>query len=360
MRASQQRSENVGYGQGQSSDATISENIWFVVASGELGNVIMKIGFRYLVLVSIACFVACQQQADPQVSDSQNENEVVDPTPQTPDAISLSGKPLYAPKPSEKLLNQLEERKRVFEANPNDPDALIWYGRFVAYSGDYDAAIEIFTNGAKQFPDDARMLRHAGHRFISIRKFDQAIEVLERATELIKGKENEIEPDGMPNAQDIPVSTLHGNIWYHLGLAYYLKHDFENALRAYKNCLTTAGRPDNVVSATHWIYMINRRLGHTEAANQALDAIELEMDVIENMGYHKCCCFYKGLMTLDALEATIQEGLPREAIDYAIGNWHLYNGDPEKARQRFELLTSHGAWNAFGFIAAESDLAAGP
>ena len=37
---------------------------------------------------------------------------------------------------------------------------------------------------------------------------------------MIAGKEDSIEPDGMPNPQNIPVSSLHTNIWYHLGLAY--------------------------------------------------------------------------------------------------------------------------------------------
>jgi len=49
----------------------------------------------------------------------------------------------------------------------------------------------------------------------------------------MKDKPNQIEPDGLPNAKNIPISTLKGNIWYHLGLAYYLKGDFENALWAY-------------------------------------------------------------------------------------------------------------------------------
>ena len=311
----------------------------------------------YLVMVGILCLVACQQQPEMRIRNPKFDNKQVDGTRRTPDAVSLLGKPLYSPEPAEHIVTSLKKRQRDFETTPDDPDTVIWLGRFIAYSGDYASAIEIFNQGAKQFPDDARMLRHAGHRYISIRKFDQAIEVLVRAAELIKDKKNQIEPDGMPNAQNIPVSTLHGNIWYHLGLAYYLKHDFENALRAYKNCLATAGRPDNVVSATHWIYMINRRMGDLEAAKQSLDSIKLAMDVIENTGYHNCCCFYKGLISLDELQATVENGGHREAVNYAIGNWHLYNGDPAKAHEQFESLISNGGWNAFGFIAAESDLA---
>ena len=305
-----------------------------------------------VLLASVAVFAGCKQNVS-----TPPGNEQVDQTPQTPDAVSLFGDPLYSPEPSEALLTQLRHREREFKADSNDPDKLIWYGRFVAYTGNYSGAIEIFNDGAKQFPDDARMLRHVGHRYISIRKFDQAIDALERAAKLIEGKENEIEPDGMPNARNIPVSTLHGNIWYHLGLAYYLKHDFENALRAYQNCLATANRPDNVVSATHWIYMIHRRMGRGQEAKACLEPIDLEMDVIENTGYHQCCCFYKGLITQDVLEGTLKNGIQKEALDYAIGNWFLYNAEHAKARQRMESLRANGAWNAFGFIAAESDLA---
>ena len=126
------------------------------------------------------------------------------------------------------------------------------FGRFTAYSGNYDEAIEVFARGIQQFPLDPRMRRHRGHRLITVRKFDEAIKELEAAAGMIKDKKNEIEPDGMPNEKNIPVSTLHGNIWYHLGLAYYLKQDFNNALRAYEQCLAVSTNADNVVSSTHW------------------------------------------------------------------------------------------------------------
>ena len=122
---------------------------------------------RYLILISTLCFTACElevsAQADSQAVDSQIRNEPVEQAARKPDAISLSGKPLFSPVAAEALTKKLKERQRAFETNPNDPDALIWYGRFVAYTGDYDGAIAIFTQGSRQFPDDARMLRHAGH-----------------------------------------------------------------------------------------------------------------------------------------------------------------------------------------------------
>ena len=47
------------------------------------------------------------------------------------------------------------------------------------------------------------------------------------------------------------------------------------------------------------LYMIHRRLGDKAAAQACLDRIEPEMDVIENMNYHKCCLFYKGLISIE-------------------------------------------------------------
>ena len=55
-----------------------------------------------------------------------------------------------------------------------------------------------------------RFPRHRGHRYISIRQLDNAISDFEHAASMIDGQPNEIEPDGMPNARGIPVSTLQG------------------------------------------------------------------------------------------------------------------------------------------------------
>ncbi len=78
------------------------------------------------------------------------------------------------------------------------------------------------------------MYRHRGHRYITLREFDKAIADFNKAVELIEGTDDIVEPDGAPNAAGIPTSTLHTNIWYHLGLAHYLKGDFAAALLAYE------------------------------------------------------------------------------------------------------------------------------
>lgn len=281
--------------------------------------------------------------------------------PDVPDgaqATSLSGEALYPAEPGEAVLENLASALGDYEKNPNSADAIIWYGRRLAYTGDYRGAIEAFSEGIFKFPADARMFRHRGHRYISIREFDRAIEDLERAAKLIEGTENETEPDGAPNALGIPVSSLHGNIWYHLGLAYYLKQDWPNALRAYTNGFNAARNDDNRVSTTHWRYMILRRMGREDDAREVLEGIETEMNVIENMSYHSLCLFYKGDISLEELIGDNEDNPAGAAVMYGAANWHFYTGDEATAREMLEALTSTSSWAGFGFIAAEADLAA--
>lgn len=280
--------------------------------------------------------------------------------PQVPagaQAVTLSGEPLYSTAPNQAVLDNLAEAKKNYDANPNDADNIIWYARRTAYTGDFRGAIEIFSEGIEKFPDDDRMYRHRGHRYVSIRQFDRAIADLEQAATLIEGKENEIEPDGAPNEQNIPISSRHGNIWYHLGLAYYLKQDWENAFRAYQNGFNAGRNDDNRVSTTHWLYMIKWRMGDEEGAAKVLDVISADMNVIENFSYYHLCLFYKGKMTIEELIGDNEDTPSGASAAYGLANWYYYTGQKEKATEHLEALVASNSWAAFGFIAAEADLA---
>lgn len=270
-------------------------------------------------------------------------------------AISLMGKDLIAAEPSQKLIDKYEIHKNNYLQDTSNVDNLIWFARFEAYKANYNEAIEILSKGILRFPNDPRLYRHRGHRQISIRNFDAAIDDLEKASSLIKGTENKIEPDGMPNAQNIPVSTLHGNIWYHLGLAYYLKNDMDKALDSFKNCLNSGSNADNIVSSTHWLYMILRRMDKKSEADSYLNAINNDMQIIENFSYHQICLFYKGELSLKELTKDSSEGSSNDAISYAVANWHLYNNDLLEAKPYYDKLLSNTGWNSFGYIAAEAD-----
>jgi tetratricopeptide (TPR) repeat protein len=275
--------------------------------------------------------------------------------PQGAEAFSLLGDTLYPPDLPAEALADLAD----YEADPNDADAIIWHGRRTAYLGEYRKAIAIYGEGIAKHPSDARTYRHRGHRHISVRQFDDAIADLQRAAELIAGSEDEIEPDGMPNARNIPTSTLHSNIWYHLGLAYYLKNDLENALRAYRQCLAVSRNPDMLVATSHWLYMTLRRLGREDEAAAVLEPITSGMDIIENGSYHRLLLMYKGELAVEALleETEAAGGLENATLGYGIGNWHFYNGRPKQAEAVFRTILQGSQWAAFGYIAAEADLA---
>ncbi len=252
----------------------------------------------------------------------------------------------------------LDEARKQFEKNPKE-EAIIWLGRRTAYLGKYKEAIKIFTGGIEKFPTDARFYRHRGHRFITLRCFDDAIKDFESAVKLVKGKADEIEPDGLPNARNIPTGTLQSNIFYHLGLAYYLKGDFKQALKAYRQAEKVSTNPDMLVAATHWLYMTLRRLGKEKEARKAVEPIKNNLDIIENADYYKLVKLYRGtLKPEELLKETGAESnsLSNASLGYGLGNWFLYNGRTEEAVRIFRQITGGNQWASFGFIAAEAEL----
>ena len=254
---------------------------------------------------------------------------------------------------------RLQTAQAQLEAHPNDPEAIIWVGRRLGYLGRFREAINVFSEGAKKFPTDARFYRHRGHRRITVRQFDGAISDLEKAAQLMRNKPDEIEPDGQPNARNIPTSTLKFNIWYHLGLAYYLKGQNERALKAYRECLKVSDSPDRLVATSHWLYMTWRRLNRRAEAAKVLVPIRTGMDVIENSGYYRLLLMYKGEVTADALleETAKQEtSAASHSVMYGLGNWYLYNGRRDEATALFQKIIASDQWTSFGFIAAEADL----
>lgn len=270
-------------------------------------------------------------------------------------AVSLSGQPLFAAEANAATMENLEAARRDYDKDPMAADNIIWYGRRTAYAGDYRRAIEIFSEGIEKHPQDPRMVRHRGHRYISIREFDRAIVDFERAAILMEGRENQIEPDGLPNAQNIPLSTTLGNIWYHLGLAYYLKQDWENALRGFQNGYNTGGNDDNLVSTGHWIYMIHRRMGNPEAAAAALEDISKDMTIVENQSYHELCLLYKGEILIEDMMPANGDDPANAAVAYGIANWFYYNDNRVESDEMLENILAGSSWSAFGFIAAEAD-----
>ncbi len=307
-------------------------------------------------LLGLALLAACGEAGQ------QADSRAAAGLPPGAQAISLSGTVLYPPElPADVRADReakLAEARADYERDPSDADAIIWLGRRTAYLGRYREAIAIYSAGIEKHPDDPRMYRHRGHRYITVRRLDDAVADLEHAAELIAGTADEIEPDGLPNARNIPTSTLHSNVWYHLGLAHYLKGEFENALRAYRECMKVSGNPDMLVATSHWLYMTLRLLARDEEAAAVLEPIHAGMDIIENEGYHRLLLMYKGELPVDDLlaEAEAAGGIDNATLGYGIGNWHYYNGRPKRAERVFRTVLQGPQWAAFGYIATEAQV----
>jgi len=284
--------------------------------------------------------------------------------PEGAEAVSLLGEPLVPPELDPEFQAsqeaKLDAARRALEANPEGADERIWVGRRLAYLGQYREAIETYTRAIELHPDDPRLYRHRGHRYITTRRLDRATTDLSRAAELIEGTEDEVEPDGLPNERGIPTSTLHFNVWYHLGLAHYLAGRYEEAAEAYEACLEASRHVDTVVATTYWYYLTLRRLGRDDEAEALLEAVPEDPDVIESEPYLDLLRLFRGEVLAGQLLGPMGDEASVESVTtaYGVGARHLLEGRADEAYLVFRtIVRSRDQWSAFGYIAAEAELA---
>ena len=259
------------------------------------------------------------------------------------------------PNPAER---KLAEAEAALAAHPDDPEAWIWKGRRLGYLGRYDEAIAVFTAGFERFPTDARFLRHRGHRQITQRRFALAEADLKRAWELEVGRPNTIEPDGLPNAANIPTSTLQGNIGYHWGLALYLQGRFDEAAAVYRQTLPVAKHPDMEVATRYWLTLSLRRAGKASEAKEAMQ-FRSATPLLESFAYEKLLAMMRGEIAPEALlgEARAdRSALDFPTIGYGVATHLSLTGDAARSRAILEEVVGGPTKAAFGYIAAETDL----
>ena len=310
----------------------------------------IKLLFPCLLLVTV---LSCSKPAEELGKETKK---------QYPEAISLLGDTLYRPTLSISVANdynkKLEDTRLMYKADPEEITNIIWYGRRLAYVGRYQNAVEIYTRGLDRHPESFKILRHRGHRYITLRQFDRAIADLSRATVLAAGSELEIEPDGIPNRLNQPLTTIQWNIYYHLGLAHYLNGDYEMAIESFKPCLALSDNNDILVAVSDWMYMTYRRLGNDEAANNLISVISPDWEMIENDSYFNRLMMYKGVTASTDLlnnQPGKDQSLKVATQGYGLGNYFLASGDTTRALEIFNQVINGQNWAAFGYIAAEAD-----
>lgn len=274
---------------------------------------------------------------------------------QVPEAFSPAGRAFSARPDTE---NTIAAADLALAKGPASADLLLAAARARDAVLRFSESLPLYTRGMDEYPGDVRFPRYRGHRFLSTRKFDFAIADLKRAAEIA------------------PVSF---DVSYHLGLAYYLRGDYNHAAREYQRCLNLAAQPkpqfmrgmpadwrpcqaldDNArVAITEWAWRANRRAGKPEEAERLLSTITASMKVTDNQSYYRTLLLYKGLRTEADLLAAPPEANSVATVSYGVGLWHWLAGRKEPACAAWERAVSGDNWSAFGFIAAETELARG-
>ncbi len=279
-------------------------------------------------------------------------------TDATVEATALDGRPLRRPELPDDLRIRYEAAlatARADYARGPSADHLIWVGRRLGYLGRYREAIETFSAGIATYPHDARFLRHRGHRYLTTRRIDDAVRDFEAAAALIDDTADEIEPDGLPNARGIPTSTLHTNVYYHLGLAHYLRGDYVAARNAWMRCLAASRNPDMEAATRYWLYLAQRRLGDDEQAARNLAAVDPGWDIIENHAYHRLLLRFRGEATAESFETTEVANVEDATFAYGLAQWHRFEGRDAETDALLGRLLTGSQWAAFGYLAAEAD-----
>lgn len=288
----------------------------------------------------------------------------------TPEAWTLDGRPLYPPKIEGLALEALEAQLNIAEDNLRDdvcggngiqdPAKQVWYGRRLADQFRYQEAISAFSQAAAASPDYAELYRHRGHRYITTRNFSKAESDLAHAERICVGRPDGWEESGASGPYNLPLSSKHFNVLYHLGLARYLQGDYKGALEAYiklpLDVMPKAMNDEGIVALAHWRYMTFRRLGRDKEANQSLVDVHPGMRALDGGMYLNLTLMYKGLLTPEDVLGDDPSPLLLATVGYGIGNWYWHNGNQADAVALWQRVVNTSSWPSFGFIAAEADL----
>lgn len=272
---------------------------------------------------------------------------------------SLFGEALHRREPTgldrQRLETLLAIAQEDWERERSEASA-VWLGRRHAYLGRHGDAIAAFERGLIEHPESAALRRHLGHRLISLRRFERADRVLTEAA-LALPDAAEWERHGDPGAQG-PRSTLQFATWYHLGLARYLRGDFQGARRAYLACLDEASyHDDKIAAAAYWLCLTLWRLDRLAEADEMLWALPEPLDVVDNGTYAELLRLFRGEAREAAFlgEAAAMQGSTTR--DYGVACWLRVQGREDEANALLTRILEDPNWSKFGLIAAEADLA---
>lgn len=245
------------------------------------------------------------------------------------------------------LEEDLEIAKAAMKVAPNREESYHWLGRRYGYLGMLPEAIKVFSEGLQKFPDSYKLLRYRGRHLARNYQFKQAIKDYNRAAELLKDQPDSYEPNGIPNALGLTISTFKQNIPYYLAQTSMATGDYETVISGMDEAINTPVRfagLEQAVAAYYWKYMGLRKLGRDDEAEQEIKNIPDEADLIENDQYHRAVNYLKGLYSRDEF-LKIADPIGKYAIamkDHFEGR----NDDAIKLWQEITDASPRGYWPA--------------
>ena len=222
----------------------------------------------------------------------------------------------------------------ALSADPRNVEKIIALG--VAQSGvrQFREAIETFTRGLAIAPDNAMLYRWRGHRYLSVREFDKAMQDLTRGFTL---------------------DSLNYGILYHLGIVRFVRGEFAGAADAFRRAQPIAPEAGELAGSTDWLWMSLSRAGRSAEAKAMLDRRPDSLPV--DNAYSRRLKLYRGQLPPDSvMTAADTADVQAATLAFGIGNWFLVRGDTARARSWFERSVRSGGWPGFGFILSEVEL----
>jgi tetratricopeptide (TPR) repeat protein len=178
------------------------------------------------------------------------------------------------------------------------------------------------------------LYRWRGHRHLSVREFDRAMDDLTRGARL---------------------DSTNQGIWYHLGIVRYARDDFAGAADAFERAQQRAPDAGELAGATDWLWMSLSRAGRAALAQAMLDRHPDSLPTTN--AYAQRLRLYRGQIGPEEVMTAADTGdVAVATLSYGVGNWYLVRGDTSRARDWFERSVGSGGWPAFGFIISEIEL----
>ena len=224
---------------------------------------------------------------------------------------------------------------------PDCSETWMCFGLAFAKQKLFREAIAAFSRAVALDPFKAIVYRHRGHRLLSIHRFEEAVADFEIGSRL--------DPENW-------------DIWYHLGLSYYLVGEYQKSVYAYINCVRVTDSTEKLVAVLDWYWTTLIRLGRRAEADALLEPVNKDTEYGENYSYYRRILLYKGEVRPEELMDF--EGAPFPALEiatqgYGLANYYFANGKDTEARTLLtKIVETAGSdmWSAFGYLAALVDI----